>query len=121
MKGRLFLNVVIREGSAILELLAGEDESLLIGRNTFFVLNLGFNVFDGIRGLNVKSNGLPSESLDENLHTTSESEHQVERRFLLDIVIRKSSSVLQLFASEDEPLLVRWDSLLVLRIEMWRD
>ena len=78
MKGRFFLNVVVREGSAILELLAGEDESLLIGWDSLLVLNLGFNVFDGIRWLNVKSNGLSGESLNENLHTSPESKHQVE-------------------------------------------
>ena len=36
----LFLDVVIRESSSIFELLSGEDESLLIWGNTFFILNL---------------------------------------------------------------------------------
>ncbi len=35
-------------------------------------------------------------------------------RLLLDVVIGKSSTVLELFTSEDQPLLVRWDTLLVL-------
>ena len=68
MKGRLFLNVVIREGSAILELLAGEDESLLIGWDTFLVLNLGLDVLNGVRWLDLKGDGLTSKGLDENLH-----------------------------------------------------
>ena len=34
MKARLLLNVVVREGPAILELLAGEDKALLVGRDT---------------------------------------------------------------------------------------
>lgn len=34
--------------------------------------------------------------------------------YLLDIVIRKGAAILQLFAGEDQPLLVRWDALLVL-------
>jgi hypothetical protein len=33
MEGRLLLNVVVGEGAAILELLAREDEALLIGRD----------------------------------------------------------------------------------------
>ena len=41
MEGGLLLDVVIGEGAAILELLSGEDQTLLIGRNTFLVLDLG--------------------------------------------------------------------------------
>ena len=37
----LLLNVVDRESAAILELLAGEDQTLLIGGNTLLVLDLG--------------------------------------------------------------------------------
>ena len=33
MERRLLLDVVVREGAAILELLAGEDEALLVRRN----------------------------------------------------------------------------------------
>ena len=48
-------------------------------------------------------------------HTTaSESEHQMEGRFLLDVVIGKSSSILKLLTGEDESLLIWWDTLLVL-------
>ena len=38
MKGGLLLNVVVGEGTAILELLAGEDQALLVGRHTLLVL-----------------------------------------------------------------------------------
>ena len=41
MQGGLLLNVVIGKGAAILELLAGEDQTLLIGGNPLFVLDLG--------------------------------------------------------------------------------
>ena len=37
MKGRFFLDVVVGEGTAVFELLAGEDEALLVGGNAFFV------------------------------------------------------------------------------------
>ena len=43
MESRLLLNVVIRESSAVFKLLSSEDESLLIGRNTFFILDLSPN------------------------------------------------------------------------------
>src|SRR5258708_29929618 len=49
MKSRLLLNVIVRESAAIFELLSGEDQSLLVWRNPFLVLNLGFDIVDGIR------------------------------------------------------------------------
>ena len=62
------LNVVVRESSAILELFSSEDESLLIGRDTFLVLDLGLDVFNGVGGLNIQSNRLTCKGLNENLH-----------------------------------------------------
>lgn len=44
MEGRLLLDVVIRKGAAILELLSGEDETLLVWGNTFLVLDLGLDL-----------------------------------------------------------------------------
>ena len=41
MEGGLLLDVVVRESAAILKLLASEDQTLLIGRNAFLILNLG--------------------------------------------------------------------------------
>ena len=48
-------------------------------------------------------------------HTTSsKSEHQMESGLLLDVVIRKSSSIFELLSSEDESLLIGRNSLFVL-------
>ena len=71
VEGRLLLNVVVRESAAVLELLAGEDEALLVGRDAFLVLDLGLDVVDGVGGLDLESDGLASEGLDENLHNRS--------------------------------------------------
>ncbi len=68
------MDVVVREGSVVLKLLSCKDESLLVWRNSFLVLDLGFHVVDSVSGLDVESNGLSSQSLDENLHSSSESE-----------------------------------------------
>ena len=38
MKGRLLLYVVIRQSATIFELLTSEDQTLLVGRNSLFVL-----------------------------------------------------------------------------------
>ena len=71
VEGGLLLDVVIRQGSSIFQLFTGEDKSLLIRRDTFFVLDLGFNVLDGVGGLDVESNRLTRQGLDENLHFSS--------------------------------------------------
>jgi len=39
MQGAFFLSVVVGQRAAILELLAGQDQTLLIWRNAFFVMN----------------------------------------------------------------------------------
>jgi hypothetical protein len=48
------------------------------------------------------------------LGTTTEAEHQVEGRLLLDVVVRKSAAILKLLTSKDQTLLIRGDSLLIL-------
>ena len=68
VKGGLFLDVVVGEGASVFELLSGEDKTLLIWGDTFFILNLGFDVFNGVAGLDIQSNRLAGEGLDENLH-----------------------------------------------------
>ena len=114
MKGRLFLDVVIGESSSILKLLSSEDESLLIWRNSFLILDLGFDVLDGICWLDIKGDGFTSEGLDEDLHSTSKSEDEMKGRFLLDVVIGKGSSIFKLLTSEDKSLLIWWDTFFVL-------
>ncbi|KAF9002319.1 hypothetical protein BDQ17DRAFT_1203729, partial [Cyathus striatus] len=54
----LFLNIVIGKGATILELLPCEDETLLVGGNTLFILNLGFDVINSIRRFNLQGNRL---------------------------------------------------------------
>lgn len=47
------------------------------------------------------------------LATTTQAEHEVKGRLLLDVVVRKSTAILELLTSEDQALLVRGDTLLV--------
>src|ERR1700723_986668 len=75
MEGGLLLDVVIRESATILKLLAGEDETLLIGRNTLLVLDLRFHVVNRVRGLDLERDRFARERLDEDLHTTTETKH----------------------------------------------
>ena len=115
MQSRFFLDVVIRQSATILQLLASENQTLLIRGNAFFVLNFGFHILDGIAGLYFQGDGLAGQSLDEDLHTSPQSEDQVKGRLLLDVVIGQSPAVLQLLTGEDQPLLVWGNSLLVLK------
>ena len=94
MEGRLLLDVVVRKGSAVLELLTSEDESLLIWWDALLVLDLGLHVLDGVSWLHIEGDGLTGEGLDEDLHTSSKSEDQVEGGLLLDVVVLESAAVL---------------------------
>merc|ERR1712038_417999 len=116
MESRLLLDVVVRKSSAIFQLFSSEDQSLLIWWDSLLILDLCLDVFNGVRGLNLKGDCLSSEGFDKDLHTSSQSENQVEGRLLLYVVVRKSSSILQLLASKDQPLLVWGNALLVLNL-----
>jgi hypothetical protein len=48
MQRRFLLDVVVAQGTSILELFTGEDETLLIRGDSFLVLDFGFDVVDGI-------------------------------------------------------------------------
>merc|ERR1712088_89735 len=114
MEGALLLDVVVGESSSVLQLLASEDQPLLIWGDSLLVLDLSLDVLNGVGWFDLESDGLASQGLDEDLHTSSQSEHKMEGALLLDVVVGESSSVLQLLASEDQPLLIWGDSLLVL-------
>ena len=114
MESGLLLDVVIGEGSAVLELLTSEDESLLVWWDTFLVLDLSLDIFDGVGWLDVEGDGLSGQSLDENLHTTSKSEDEMESGLLLDVVVGEGSTIFELLTSEDKSLLVWWNTFLVL-------
>ena len=87
MEGGLLLNIVVRESSTVFELLSGEDEALLVGRDALLVLDLGLYGINCVGGLDLECDGFTSESLNEDLHTTSESEDQVQSGLLLNIVV----------------------------------
>merc|ERR1719367_1769063 len=116
MESAFLLDVIIGQCSSIFKLLSSEDQSLLVWRNSFLVLDLGLDVFNGVRRFNLQGDGLTSESLDEDLHTSSQSENKMKSAFLLDVVVGKSSSVLKLLSSEDQPLLVWGNAFLILNL-----
>ena len=56
MEGALLLDVIIREGTTILKLFTSENETLLIGRDTFLVLNLALDVVNRVTRFDLESN-----------------------------------------------------------------
>ena len=118
MKCGLLRDVVIAKSATILKLLASKDESLLIRWDTFLVLDLCLDVVDCVRSLDIESDGLAGQGLHEDLHTSSESQNEMKSRLLLDVVIAKSATILQLLASKDKSLLIRRDSFLILNLSL---
>jgi len=114
MKRRLLLDVVVRQSPSILKLFTSKDETLLIWRNTFLILDLGFDILNGIRWFDLKGDGLASQCLHENLHTTTEAENQMQSGFFLNVVVRECTTIFKLLASKDETLLVWGNALFIL-------
>ena len=59
------LDIVVAQSAPIFELLAGEDQSLLVRWDAFLVLDLGLDIVNCVRGLDLKGDGLAREGLDE--------------------------------------------------------
>ena len=68
MQSALLLNVVICERAAILQLLARENQPLLVGRDALLVLNLLLHVLDAVTRLGIERDGLARQRFDEDLH-----------------------------------------------------
>ena len=65
------LDVVVRQGAAILKLLASEDETLLVWGNALLVLDLALHIVDGVGRLDLKGDGLAREGFDEAVNSLS--------------------------------------------------
>ncbi|KAL0406901.1 UNVERIFIED_CONTAM: hypothetical protein Slati_4004000 [Sesamum latifolium] len=72
-------------------------------RGCLLLLDLGLYFVNGSE----LSTPVICEGLHEDLHSTTESQDQVEGRFLLDVVVGEGAAILELLAGEDQPLLVR--------------
>jgi hypothetical protein len=57
VEGGFLLDIVIGKSSAVFELFSGEDETLLVWWNSFFILDFGFDVVDGIGGFYLEGYG----------------------------------------------------------------
>merc|ERR1740139_605946 len=95
VKSGLFLDVVVRESTAILKLLPCKDKTLLVRRDAFLILDLSFHVVDGIRRFHIQRNGLSSQSFHKDLHASTKTKHQVKSGLFLDVIVRESTAILK--------------------------
>lgn len=59
------MNVIIRQGASVLELLPGEDQTLLVRRDALLVLDLGLDIVDGVGGFDLERDGFAREGFYE--------------------------------------------------------
>ena len=64
----LLLDVIVRQRAAVLQLLAREDQALLVRRDALLVLDLLLHVLDRVGRLHVERDGLARQRLYEDLH-----------------------------------------------------
>src|SRR6185503_1618463 len=83
VEGGLLLDVVVRQGAAILKLLPSKDQTLLVRGDALLVLDLRLHVVNGVRRLHLQGDGLAGEGLHKDLHTTTPTEYTVEGGLLL--------------------------------------
>ena len=87
VESRLLLDVVVGEGAAILKLFSSKDQSLLIWWNALLVLDLGLHILDRIRGLDLESDGLASQGLHKDLHTSTKSQNEMKGSSIISNII----------------------------------
>jgi len=68
VKSGFLLDIVIAQHTSIFELLSGKNQTLLIRRNAFLVLDLSLDIIDSIRGLHLEGDRLSCEGFNEDLH-----------------------------------------------------
>jgi hypothetical protein len=114
VKCGLLLYVIVAQSAAILELLSNEDETLLVQGGSFLILDLGLAIINRVGRLDIEGDGLSSEGFDEDLHSSAETKHQVKGGLFLDDVVTQSAAILELLSGEDETLLIRVNTFLLL-------
>lgn len=106
-----FYGTISQRAQNLLELLLGAEVSGVAALALTAVLGT-----EGETGIASTANhlfavGLTGQSGEGRLdHTTTKTEHQVEGRLLLNVVVRKRAAILELLSGEDETLLVRGDT-----------
>ena len=85
MQSGFFLDVIITQSTPIFQLFAGKNQPLLIWGDTFLILDLCFDVINGIASFNIQSDGFTGKGFDENLHTTTKTENLLFTKYYIII------------------------------------
>src|SRR6218665_3105374 len=67
VKSGFFLDVIVTQGTAIFQLFTSKDQTLLVWRNAFFVLDLGLHILNGVALFHFKGDGFSSQGLHKDL------------------------------------------------------
>ena len=68
MQSAVLLDLILCQLATLLQLLAGKDQSLLVGLDVLLVQYLGLHIVDGVLGLDLDRDDLARDHLDEDLH-----------------------------------------------------
>ena len=86
-------------------------------------VSLNSVVLEGLKGNGLGTTldllGLGVNLLLSLLSSSTKTENKVKGGLLLDVVVGKSTAILELLSSEDETLLIRGDSLLILDLGLY--
>lgn len=67
------------------------NQPLLIRRDTLLILDLGFHIFDGIRRLDLKGDGLTREGFHENLHLSLPMQENIHK-LLINLILHVANT-----------------------------
>lgn len=85
----------------------------LIWGDTLLMLNLALHIIHFVRWLHIKRNRLTSQGLHKNLHSSTKMEYEMQRGFLIYILIRQFVTMLELLSCTDDTLLI-WENVLLI-------
>lgn len=102
MRVAYLLDVVVGQSAAVLQLLTSEDQALLVRRDTLLVLDLRLNIVDGVRGLDLKGDGLPRQGLDEAVGVSLVLSSHIVRRSIWRLTSALKAQHVSKYPSEEQ-------------------
>ena len=101
MQCTLLLDIVVAQSAAILKLFSSENETLLIRRDAFLVLDLGLDIVNGVRGLDIQGDCLAYSTARVDEHKSLENKILLQKRKHPNC---KDAALLYLFTAAKELL-----------------
>ena len=79
----LLLDVVVAQRASVLQLLASEDQALLVGWDALLVRDLRLDVLDGVAGLDLERDRLARQRLHENCIIDRSIDRQTKQKLVV--------------------------------------